>query len=119
MIKNVLQNTLFEDIKNTNHTYKKHFHDTYTISITSRGMFKSNHLNKTYTSYEKSTEITNPFEIHGGKSSSWNYINFYPSIAILSDIYEQIFFERKTPIFVKHIIGKDTQLYEKFYHFFI
>ncbi len=117
MIKNILKQTIFEDVRNTNQTFTKHFHDTYTIGITSKGKFKSHHLNKSYLSYEKSTKVINPYEVHGGESNSWDYLNFYPNIVILSDIYEQIFFERKIPIFEKHII-EDIKLYEKFYKFF-
>ncbi len=118
MEKNILDDILFENIKNTSQEFTKHFHDTYTIGITSRGRFTSYHLDKNYTFYEKSIKVINPFEVHCGKSTDWNYVNFYPSIHLLSDIYEQVFFERCLPIFEKHIIENNELLYHKFYQFF-
>ncbi len=114
---NALKNTLFEHIKNTDATFTKHFHDTYTIGITNEGLFKSKHLNKTYLSYKNSTRIANPGEMHGGDSSSWKYTNFYPTIELVSQIYEQIFFERKVPIFKVHMID-DITLYNLLYSLF-
>lgn len=117
MIKTILHETLFEDIQNADEIFTKHFHDTYTIGITLDGKFKSYHLNKSYFSYKKSTKVINPYEVHGGESNSWDYLNFYPSIQIVSNIYEQIFATKKIPIFEKHIID-DAKLYELFYAFF-
>ena len=113
-----LKNTLFENIDNTNDSFAKHFHDTYTIGITNDGLFKSINSNKTFLSYKNSTRIINPGEVHGGISSSWRYTNFYPSIELVSNIYEQIFFEKKLPIFEKHII-EDKYLYQLLHQLFI
>jgi len=81
-------------------------------------MFKSFNTNKTFLSYKNSTRIINPGEVHGGESSSWKYTNFYPSIELLAQIYEQMFFEKKFPIFEKHII-EDIHLYQLLYSLFV
>lgn len=112
-----LNNTLFEHIRNTDKSFTQHFHDTYTIGITNDGLFKSKHLKKTYLSYKNSIRIANPGEMHGGDSSSWKYTNFYPTMELLSQIYEQIFFEKKIPIFEQHII-EDLVLYNFLYSLF-
>jgi len=112
-----LKNTLFENINYTDSVFTKHFHDTYTIGITNSGMFKSINQNKTFLSYKNSTRVINPAEVHGGVSSSWNYTNFYPSVELVSNIYEQIFFEKKIPLFEKHIIN-DIYLYHLLYELF-
>ena len=113
-----LKNTLFENIDYTDNIFTKHFHNTYTIGITNGGMFKSINQNKTYLSYKNSTRVINPQEVHGGISTNWNYTNFYPSVELVSDIYEQIFFEKKIPIFQKHLID-DIYLYKMLYELFI
>jgi len=112
-----LENTLFENIDHTNDSFSKHFHDTYTIGITNDGLFKSYNSNKTFLSYKNSTRIINPGEVHGGESTSWKYTNFYPSVDLLAQIYEQMFFEKKLPIFEKHII-EDMRLYQLLYSLF-
>jgi AraC-like DNA-binding protein len=113
-----LNKTFFENIHNSNDCFTKHFHNTYTIGLTHDGMFKSINENKALVSYKKSTRIINPNEVHGGNSSCWRYTNFYPSTNLLNQIYEQIFFEKKIPIFTKHIIN-DLHLYELLSNFFI
>ena len=110
--------TIFEHVKGTNDKFTKHFHDTYTIGITHDGKFKSLHEKKTFYLYKHSTKVINPGEIHGGDSNLWKYTNFYPSIKLVSEIYEQIFFEKKSPIFIKHTIN-DIILYTLLKNFFI
>ncbi len=105
-----LKHTVFENIDNSNGLFTKHFHDTYTIGLTHDGLFKSIKSNISSLSYKNSTRIINPYEIHYGDSKSWKYTNFYPSIELLSQIYEDIFFEKQVPIFEKHIIN-DLYLY--------
>ena len=110
--------TIFEHIEKTSDQFTKHFHNTYTIGITHDGLFKSLHEGKTFYLYENSTKIINPGEVHGGDSNSWKYTNFYPNIEFLSEIYEQIFFEKKSPIFNQHTI-EDINLYNLLKEFFI
>ncbi|MEA1914814.1 MAG: AraC family transcriptional regulator [Campylobacterota bacterium] len=105
-----LENTYFENIKHTNRMFSKHFHDTYTIGITHDGLFKSTNLNKTVLSYKHSTRIINPNELHGGSSNAWNYTNFYPSVELFSQIYEDMFGLKHVPLFEKHIVD-DAVLY--------
>ncbi len=112
-----LNETIFENIKNSNGKFTKHFHDTYTIGLTHDGLFKSINQNKTNVSYKNSTRIINPGEVHYGDSNSWKYTNFYPSMQLISEIYEQIFFEKKIPVFKDHII-EDQKLYNLLYSFF-
>lgn len=112
-----LYQTVFENIDNSNGKFTKHFHDTYTIGLTHDGLFKSINSNQSSLAYKNSTRIINPGEIHCGDSNSWKYTNFYPKIELLVEIYEQIYFEKKIPIFQKHII-EDIQLYKLLYNFF-
>ncbi|MGB5868078.1 MAG: AraC family transcriptional regulator [Arcobacteraceae bacterium] len=118
MIIESLTNTIFENIPNSNGKFTKHFHDTYTIGLTHDGIFKSINENKSTLSYKYSTRVINPSAIHHGDSTSWKYTNFYPKIELLVEIYEQIFFEKKIPIFHTHII-EDPFLYKILKRFFI
>jgi AraC-like DNA-binding protein len=113
-----LNNTFFENITKSDNEFKRHFHETYTIGLTHEGLFKSIHENNIKLSYKNSTKVINPGEMHGGNSNSWKYTNFYPSIELVSAIYEQIFFEKKVPIFTEHII-EDLNLYKLLYSFFL
>ena len=113
-----LSNTIFENIPKSDGKFTKHFHDTYTIGLTHDGIFKSINENQTTLSYKYSTRIINPSEIHYGDSTSWKYTNFYPKIELLVEIYEQIFLEKKIPLFHTHII-EDPLLYNLLKKFFI
>lgn len=117
MNKKILKNTIFEDIKNSNGKFTKHFHDTYTIGLTHDGLFKSILQNNSFISYKKSSRIINPGELHYGDSNSWKYTNFYPTVELISSIYEEIYFEKRIPIFNAHIIN-DTYLYKILLKFF-
>jgi len=116
MIK-LLKNTFFENAKDLNAHFEKHYHDTYTIGITYQGLLKLDKNNFTTKYYTHSCRVNNPGEVHGGKSFKWSHINFYPSIELLSSIYEQIFFEKKFPIFQQNIID-DKTLFMKLHTFF-
>ncbi len=113
-----LKHTIFENIENSNGSFTKHFHDTYTIGLTHDGFFKSVNSQKAKQCYKHSTRIINPGEVHYGDSKSWNYTNFYPRVELLVEIYEQIYFEKRMPIFKEHII-QDTYLFNILYKFFI
>lgn len=112
-----LNETIFENIQNSNGQFTKHFHDTYTIGLTHDGLFKSINQDQATISYKYSTRVINPGEVHYGDSNSWKYTNFYPTLELVSEIYEQIFFEKKIPIFSKHII-EDINLYNLLFRFF-
>ncbi len=114
---NLLQNTLYENVKCSNENFERHFHDTYTIGLTYCGFLKSYNLHQFFESYQYSCRINNPGEIHGGTSSKWSHVNFYPKIEILVNLYEQIFFEKRMPLFEKHIID-DKILFSKLNIFF-
>ncbi|QDF28300.1 AraC family transcriptional regulator [Halarcobacter anaerophilus] len=113
-----LNQIFFENIQNSNGQFSKHFHNTYTIGLTHDGIFKSINQNKATLTYKNATRVINPGEVHCGNSNSWKYTNFYPTVKLITDIYEQIFFERKTPVFVKHII-EDLTLYKLLFKFFV
>lgn len=113
----ILRDTIFENITDSNGQFTNHFHDTYTIGITHNGMFKSIHEHKASLAYPLSARIITPGEVHCGDSHAWQYTNFYPSVTLLSDLYEQMYGERKMPIFHTHII-QDIMLYEKLVAFF-
>ncbi|MDX1809576.1 MAG: AraC family transcriptional regulator [Sulfurospirillaceae bacterium] len=112
-----IKNTLFENEKNSNYYFEKHFHDTYTIGLTYSGFLKSYNLSQNYDSYQYSCRINNPGEMHGGCSTNWNHVNFYPRVELLVNIYEQIFLEKRVPFFRKHIID-DKILFLKLDMFF-
>lgn len=114
----MLKNISFENIKTLNKNFSKHFHDTYTLGITYDGIFKSTSLNKDFYFYQKSVRLNNPGDIHGGASKSWSHANFYPTIELLSSIYEDIYGEKRIPYFLNHII-KDEILFLKLHYFFI
>jgi len=105
-----LKDTIFENVFKTDKSFVKHFHETYTVGVTHSGVFKSNVLGEVDYSYGHSTRIINPGEVHGGDSDAWQYTNFYPSVALMSDIYGQISGARNMPLFKEHII-EDAQLY--------
>ena len=113
----LLNNTFIESVQNTNENYNKHFHNTYSIGLTYKGVIKVKYANKTVDSYEYSVRINNPGEVHAGKSKDWSHVNFYPSVEIMSELYEQIFYEKKTPFF-KRLIIEDKILFQKLHHFF-
>lgn len=117
MILDSLANTLFENVQHSHGLFSKHFHETYTLGITHSGVFKSMRLKESALSYKHSTRIINPSEVHFGDSNSWKYTNIYPSVSLMAEIYEQIYFERKIPLFQKHII-EDIKLYSLLYSFF-
>jgi len=114
---NLLRNTLFENVKSSTENFEKHYHDTYTVGLTYSGFLKAYNLYKHYDSYRYSARINNPGEIHGGVSHNWSHVNFYPKVELLSNLYEQMFFEKKVPYFQKHIID-DKVLFEKLNTFF-
>ncbi|RXJ88217.1 AraC family transcriptional regulator [Arcobacter sp. CECT 8985] len=113
-----LNNIRFENITKTDNDFSKHFHNTFTVGVTHDGMFKSINQNNISLSYKNSTRIINPGEVHSGSSDSWKYTNFYPTIELMSEIYEQMFFEKKLPEFSSHII-QDDYLYYLLSKFFI
>ena len=114
----VLHDTIFENIASSNGVFTSHFHDTYTIGLTHNGMFESFvHGRKTSFAYQYATRIINPGEVHYGDSHAWQYTNFYPSVELLSNLYEQMYGESKMVIFEKHIIN-DRVLYQLLRQFF-
>ncbi len=117
MIIEELKQTYFENITNSSENFIKHFHDSYAIGITNRGLFKSIKENKAEMSYTRSTRVINPSEVHEGVSKEWSFTTFYPKVELLSQIYEQIFFKRRVPVFQRQII-EDEVLYLKLYIFF-
>lgn len=114
----LLDNISFENIKTLNSKFVKHFHDTYTIGITYDGLFKSNCLNKDAKFYKKSTRINNPGDVHQGNCLSWSHANFYPTVELLSTIYEELYNKKAIPYFENHII-EDEILFYKLHNFFV
>ncbi len=112
-----LQNTLFENLKCSSENFEKHYHDTYTIGLTYKGYLKSYNLHQHFNSYRYSCRVNNPGEIHSGVSKEWSHLNFYPKAELLVNIYEQIFFKKRMPLFKKHII-RDKVLFAKLNLFF-
>ncbi|MFK2823017.1 AraC family transcriptional regulator [Arcobacter sp. YIC-80] len=114
---NLLNNILFENVKKSNDNFTKHYHDTYTIGLTYKGVLKSFNANQSYDSYEYSIRINNPGEVHSGTSKQWSHANFYPTIELISNLYAQIFDERRTPFFERHIV-ENRLLFMKLHDFF-
>lgn len=113
----LLENILFENVKSSNDSFTKHYHDTYTVGLTYEGVLKSYNAYQSYNSYEYSIRINNPGEVHCGTSQEWSHVNFYPTIELVSNIYEQIFYEKKIPVFERHIVENRT-LFIKLHNFF-
>ena len=113
----LLNNTLFENVTHINETFSKHYHDTYTIGLTYDGVLKTYNTNKSFDFYKYSIRVNNPNEVHSGISQHWSHSNFYPTISLLSELYEQIFFEKKIPFFENYIIN-DKILFFKLHTFF-
>ncbi|WP_298753959.1 AraC family transcriptional regulator [uncultured Arcobacter sp.] len=113
----LLNNILFENVNHSNEDFTKHYHDTYTIGLTYKGFLKVFNKNESFYSYEYSVRINNPGEVHGGKSKEWSHANFYPTVEIISNLYEEIFGEKKIPYFQKHIIN-NKKLFSKLHNFF-
>ena len=113
----ILNNILFENVQQCSDDFTKHYHDTYTIGLTYKGVLKSYNAYQSYDSYEYSVRINNPGEVHAGKSQEWSHANFYPTIEIITNLYEQIFDERKIPFFERHIV-ENKVLFLKLHNFF-
>ena len=113
----LLKNTLFENIKHLNESFSKHYHDSYTVGLTYDGVLKTYTSNKSLDFYKYSVRVNNPNDVHSGTSYHWSHNNFYPTIELLSDLYEQIFFEKKIPFFENFIIN-DKILFLKLHSFF-
>ncbi len=112
-----LRNTIFENFQDINQNFSKHHHRNYSVGITHEGLFLSQYEKSTHTVYRGATRVVNPMEAHGGSSQHWSLTNFYPSEALMRDMYTQIFHEAKTPLFGKHII-EDQRLYGLLLTFF-
>ncbi|MBP7769743.1 MAG: helix-turn-helix transcriptional regulator [Aliarcobacter sp.] len=113
----LLKNTLFENVKHLNESFSKHYHDSYTVGLTYDGVLKTCTSNKNLDFYKYSVRVNNPNELHSGISQQWSHSNFYPTIDLLSELYEQIFLEKKMPFFENHIIN-DRILFFKLHNFF-
>lgn len=113
----LLDKILFENVHLCNDNFTKHFHDTYTIGLTYEGVLKTQICKESFESHKYSIRISNPGEVHGGVSKQWSHANFYPTIELISNLYEEIFHEKKIPYFTRHII-EDKQLFFKLHDFF-
>lgn len=114
----ILKNIIFEQAKENSNYYSKHFHDTYTLGITYEGFLKTYNQNKRFDYYVFSTRITNPGEVHEGTSSSWSHVNFYPTIELFSEVYQDLYSKKEYPLFLEHNIF-DEVLYYKLHNFFL
>jgi len=108
----ILSNIIFTNVNQSNKVFNQHFHNTYFLGITHSGIYKSISNNNTYNFYTNSTRVNNPQELHSGSSTSWDCHSLYPTIELMSNLYYQIYNEKKVPIFNTHIID-DIILYEK------
>ena len=113
----LLNNILFENVSFSNEDFTRHYHDTYTMGLTYKGVLKSYNANESYDSYEYSIRINNPGEVHAGISKEWSHVNFYPTVEMMSNLYAQIFGEQKVPYFQRHIVDNKV-LFLKLHDFF-
>ncbi len=113
----ILKNISFTNVNKSNKIFTPHFHNTYSMGITHKGLYKSINQNNTFDFYAYSTRINNPQELHSGNSQSWDNHYLYPNIELIQDLYFEIYYENKIPIFESHII-KDIILYKKLYKVF-
>lgn len=116
MIK-ILDNISFTNVKQSNKIFHPHFHNTYSVGITHKGLYKSINQNNTFSFYTYSTRVNNPLELHSGNSQFWDNHYLYPNIQLMEDLYFQIYYDKNTPIFKTHII-QDMILYKKLYKVF-
>ncbi len=113
----LLNNILFENVSFSSEDFTRHYHDTYTVGLTYKGVLKSYNANQSYDSYEYSIRVNNPGEVHAGKSKDWSHVNFYPTVEMMSNLYEQIFSVKKIPYFQRHIVDNKI-LFMKLHNFF-
>lgn len=113
----LLNNILFENVSFSNENFTKHYHETYTIGLTYKGVLKSYNAYESFDSYEYSIRINNPGEVHSGKSEKWSHVNFYPTVKMMANLYEEIFGQYKIPYFRRHIV-ENKILFLKLHNFF-
>jgi len=113
----LLNNTLIENVKLSNNEFNKHYHDTYTIGLTYSGVIKLHYMKKSIESYKYSIRVNNPSDVHGGEAKQWSHSNFYPTVELISNLYEDIYDEKKVPFFENFIIN-DKVLFFKLHNFF-
>lgn len=114
----LLNNTLIENVKLSNNEFNKHYHDTYTIGLTYSGVIKLHYMKRSIESYKYSIRVNNPGDVHGGEAKQWSHSNFYPTVELISDLYKDIYGEKKVPFFENFIIN-DKVLFLNFTTFLI
>lgn len=74
-----------------NSSYKKHFHDNYSISLIISGECNIEIGSKKYLFKKDDIRVINPYEIHQIHSSSWEHINFILSSYCIHTILKDNF----------------------------
>ncbi|MEO1208142.1 MAG: AraC family transcriptional regulator [Cyanobacteria bacterium J06638_20] len=102
-----------------NHSFDKHFHDSYTIGISHRGEGRFWWKGKIYNTHPGEFHLINPGDVHTGQVGSregWSFCNLYLSIFFAEKILRQL--ERDTqglPTFTHPTIS-DASLKTAFYY---
>lgn len=86
-----------------NSSYKKHFHDTYSISLITSGECKIEIESKKYLLKKGDIRVVNPYEIHQIYSSSWEHVNFILSSYCMHTVLKDNFVYK-----FKNFINDDT-----------
>lgn len=113
----LLNNTFIESVQNTNENYNKHFHNTYSIGLTYRGVIKVKYAKKTVDSYEYTVRVTNPGDVHSAQVESLTHASFCPKVDLVSKVYEDMYGVRKIPCFENYLV-EDKTLFFKLHNFF-
>ena len=116
-------------IKNNfeNSKYKKHFHDTYSISLITNGICNFCIEDTKYTAAKGLIRVINPYEIHEIYDSSWEHINLvltaYFVQSIAKDIkpvqknsnihFQTIINDKKIAMYIKNLHNKKDKIIVK------
>lgn len=75
------------------HVFPRHYHDTYAIGMIERNAYTFYHQGAVHLIQAGEIVVINPGEIHTGEamdSSGWTYRMFYPSLAWMREIAQEI-----------------------------
>jgi AraC-like DNA-binding protein len=103
------------------HSFGKHFHETYTIGMNDGGQGSFLYRGETCCAYSGSFNLINPGEVHTGAAESekgWQFRDIYISVAQVQQILNQLEWrDRELPCFVTPVIW-DAALQQLFHALF-
>jgi len=96
--------------------YKKHFHNTYSVSLITAGVCVFSKNRSRYRAKKGDVRVINPYEIHEIYSSSWEHVNLVLSASYVRHIaknFKDINIGFKTIIDDKQLASDIQNLYDK------